>query len=520
MALPAESKFRESSESRLDAAIASTAKASPQRSASNLYAVGRTPDEVQKPSPRKMQVPCSAAGALFGSADAASVVMASVIGSGGYQQFISHAPWNLNLHFGAGVAGALLYVLIGRSAGFYQLPSMFSAQRSTSNISLQWLLSSLLLALLAFLFRIGIDFSRGAIICFAVLALPSLYASRSLMKGTLIWAVRQGRLHGRRVVLVGSRDELAATSEAELLRRFGLTEVTRISFPSSTGSWSLGASKGILASLDRAMSIARDCCAEQIVLALPWNDIRCIDLIRERLRNSPLPVQLLPDQKVRSLVVNPNFSVNDAFSVGIQRAPLSMPEQFAKRVLDIALAGIALVLLAPMMVVTALAIRLDTEGPALFRQQRSGFNARRFQIFKFRTMTVMEDGNKISQATRHDSRVSKFGALLRASSIDELPQLFNVIRGDMSLVGPRPHALAHDDYYSKVLSEYAFRHHVKPGITGWAQVHGYRGGTAQLELMRKRLDLDLWYINNWSIGIDLLILFRTLGELLHPRNAY
>ena len=187
---------------------------------------------------------------------------------------------------------------------------------------------------------------------------------------------------------------------------------------------------------------------------------------------------------------------------------------------DIATAGIALVLLLPLLLLTALAIKLDSPGPVFFRQQRSGFNAKRFLIFKFRTMTVMEDGNNVTQATRHDPRISRFGAILRATSIDELPQLFNVLLGDMSLIGPRPHALAHDGYYSRLLSEYAFRHHVKPGITGWAQIQGARGRTEQVELMKKRVDFDLWYINNWSVGLDLLILLRTFAEVLRHRNAY
>ncbi|TMK48104.1 MAG: undecaprenyl-phosphate glucose phosphotransferase [Alphaproteobacteria bacterium] len=471
-----------------------------------------------RPSQR-LQIPCAAIGALFATADAAAITLASLLGAGGYQQFISHVPWNLNFHVGAGLTAALLYGLIGRSSGFYLISDIFSIRRNTSSIVWQLFFTALLLALLAFLFRIGIEFSRGSIICFTLVALPLLFASRSLMKGALASAVRRGRVQGRRVILVGLRDELAVISQTELLLRFGLTEVARVAFP-KCGSWSLAANKGILESLDAALALARDREAEEIVLALCWNDPRSIELVRERLRSSPLPVQLLPDQKVRNLIVNPSFSVGRSFAVGIQRAPLSKPEQFAKRVFDIATAGIALVLLLPLLLLTALAIKLDSPGPVFFRQQRSGFNAKRFLIFKFRTMTVMEDGNNVTQATQHDPRISRFGAILRATSIDELPQLFNVLLGDMSLIGPRPHALAHDGYYSRLLSEYAFRHHVKPGITGWAQIQGARGRTEQVELMKKRVDFDLWYINNWSVGLDLLILLRTFAEVLRHRNAY
>jgi Undecaprenyl-phosphate glucose phosphotransferase len=380
-------------------------------------------------------------------------------------------------------------------------------------------LMSLLLTLLAFMFRIGIEFSRGSIVCFAGVSLVALLASRNLMKTALSWAVRQGRVQGRRVVTVGLPDELATIGAADLLRRFGLTEVGRIAFP-DLRNWSLAVNEGVLKSLDRALSVARDRSAEEIVLALSWGDTRGIELVREKLRDSPLPVQLLPDQRIRGLSENPAFSINRSLRIEIQRAPLSSAEQYAKRALDIAGASLALLMLSPLMLLTALAIKLETPGPVLFRQQRSGFNAKRFMIFKFRTMTVMEDGDGVAQATRNDARITNLGAVLRATSIDELPQLFNVLLGDMSLVGPRPHAVAHDGYYGQLLSDYAFRHHVKPGITGWAQIHGYRGGTSQVALMKKRLDFDLWYIDNWNLWLDLVILIRTVLEVVRHRNAY
>jgi undecaprenyl-phosphate galactose phosphotransferase/putative colanic acid biosynthesis UDP-glucose lipid carrier transferase len=172
------------------------------------------------------------------------------------------------------------------------------------------------------------------------------------------------------------------------------------------------------------------------------------------------------------------------------------------------------------MFLSAVAIKLDSEGPVLFRQRRNGFNTSPFVIFKFRTMTVMEDGAELQQAKRFDPRVTLIGRVLRRTSIDELPQLLNVLRGDMSLVGPRPHALAHDDHYGNLLSDYAFRHHVKPGITGWAQVKGYRGETSRIDQMKGRVDHDLWYINNWSLLLDCKILALTCLEVMRRRNAF
>jgi undecaprenyl-phosphate galactose phosphotransferase/putative colanic acid biosynthesis UDP-glucose lipid carrier transferase len=187
---------------------------------------------------------------------------------------------------------------------------------------------------------------------------------------------------------------------------------------------------------------------------------------------------------------------------------------------DVIGASIGLLILAPLMILTAVAVKLDSPGPVFFRQKRNGFNAKQFSIFKFRSMTVMEDGAVVTQAQRFDPRVTRVGKVLRRSSIDEIPQLLNVLLGDMSLVGPRPHALAHDDHYGDLLSEYAFRHHVKPGITGWAQVRGYRGETAQVEQMKGRVDCDIWYINNWTLTLDIKIIMMTCFEVVHNRNVY
>ena len=162
--------------------------------------------------------------------------------------------------------------------------------------------------------------------------------------------------------------------------------------------------------------------------------------------------------------------------------------------------------MAPLFAAVGLLIKLESPGPVIFRQDRKGFNGRVFTIFKFRTMNVLENGRVIPQARTNDARVTRVGRILRATSIDELPQLINVLLGQMSLVGPRPHAIAHDDGYTELIANYAFRQHVKPGLTGWAQVNGFRGETSRLELMERRVDCDLWYIRNWSFWLDLRII--------------
>jgi undecaprenyl-phosphate galactose phosphotransferase/putative colanic acid biosynthesis UDP-glucose lipid carrier transferase len=233
----------------------------------------------------------------------------------------------------------------------------------------------------------------------------------------------------------------------------------------------------------------------------------------------PIPIYLLPDENVAHYLGHRSINVGTTWAAEIQRAPLTGTEQFVKRCFDVVGATSMLLLFSPLLLLTALLLKLDSDGPALFFQTRNGFNNRKFRIVKFRTMHVIEDGNVIRQATRADPRVTRLGHWLRRTNIDELPQLFNVLCGDMSLVGPRPHAAAHNSEYEKLIADYAFRHHVKPGITGWAQVNGYRGETATTDLMSKRVELDRWYVSNWSMWLDIAILFRTLILGLQP-TAY
>ncbi len=195
--------------------------------------------------------------------------------------------------------------------------------------------------------------------------------------------------------------------------------------------------------------------------------------------------------------------------------PIEVPRNsIPKRLVDLVLASIGLILLLPFFCLIALAIKLDSPGPILFRQARGGLDGRTFSILKFRTLTVMEDGAQIAQISRGDSRATRVGKLLRRTSIDELPQLANVIMGDMSLVGPRPHALAHDDFYGRLLPEYTARFFARPGITGWAQVNGARGPTPHPSDMKRRLDYDIWYIEHWTIWLDARILAMTVFAIM------
>ena len=472
------------------------------------------------PSSPRLHVPLQAVALLCAALDIAMIASASLLGGGGYQLLANGIAGRVDQMLAAGVLAAALFCLSGRASGLYHLPEMTTATQIKKKIIYNWALITLFLTLMAFLFKVGAEFSRGSILGFAAVALLFLILGRIAFRRLILIAMGRAWIEGRRAVLIGSRDELASIDDVALLSRYGVTEVARVRAPNE-GSNGFALTNQALHSLGEALERAREARANEIVLALPWHEARQIELFREILRSSPLPVELLPDRRIRSIAMNPSFAVRSSLSVEVQRAPLSAVEQFSKRCVDVIGASIGVALLAPVLLLTAIMIKLDdVKAPVLFRQRRNGFNTKQFMIFKFRTMRVMEDGSNILQARRLDPRVTRIGRILRKSSIDELPQLLNVLKGDMSLVGPRPHALAHDSHYGAIVAEYAFRHHVKPGITGWAQVNGYRGETALLEQMKSRVEHDLWYINNWSLMLDLRILAQTCFELIRPRNAY
>jgi exopolysaccharide biosynthesis polyprenyl glycosylphosphotransferase len=226
---------------------------------------------------------------------------------------------------------------------------------------------------------------------------------------------------------------------------------------------------------------------------------------------------------IRNMDLNAeNFTVPETISPRSQALsfkPLAGSD-VGKRSIDLTVAALALFLLLPLLVLVAIAVKLDSRGPVLFCQSRRGLHGRPFRILKFRTMSVLEDGSIVQQAKRGDSRVTRVGRWLRSTSIDELPQIINVLRGDMSLVGPRPHALAHDEYYGQLIDNYNARQAVKPGITGWAQVNGARGETPEISDMRRRVDLDLWYVRNKSLGLDVKIVVLTAVQILRSPDAF
>ncbi len=257
-----------------------------------------------------------------------------------------------------------------------------------------------------------------------------------------------------------------------------------------------------------------------IYIALPLSNVpRIGEMVRE-LRDTTASIYFVPDVFAFDLIQGRLVEINGMPAISVCDTPFHGMDAVMKRATDIVLATLALLALAPLMVLIGLAVKLTSPGPVLFRQRRYGLNGEEIMVYKFRSMTVCEDGAVVNQATRQDCRVTPLGRILRSTSLDELPQLLNVLQGKMSVVGPRPHAVAHNELYRKLISGYMLRHKVRPGITGLAQVNGLRGETETVEKMRARIRYDLEYLSHWSPWLDVKIIFRTLWVIARDRNAY
>jgi Undecaprenyl-phosphate glucose phosphotransferase len=454
-------------------------------------------------------------GQLTGALDYALVVVTMAAAGFGYHWGIlkGDVP-NLTSYLAAGNIVAFLFVFGAASRGIYSPNAIASARLQARSVIFFWSLAFLSLALFLFLAKSGAAFSRGTLIIFGVAGLGVLLGTHLWISAALQSALAEGTIACDRAIIIGDRDALSALSWASVLHKAGAREIQRYLLPPFCGSHT-----DVLSVVDEAICFARSNSVDCILLALQWNDAYRRDLICERLQTLPIRVSLLPDQHME-LVLSRSRQAAREFTIELQRPPLSSAELTAKRACDLMLVGSLLIALMPLFFLVCVLIKLDAPGPLIFSQRRRGFNGREFNIFKFRTMNVLEDGHSITQARKNDPRVTRVGRILRATSIDELPQLFNVLSGQMSLVGPRPHAIAHDDAYTKMIAKYALRQHVKPGLTGWAQVNGYRGETARIELMERRVECDLWYIKNWGFWLDLRILVLTCFELVRGRNAY
>jgi len=276
----------------------------------------------------------------------------------------------------------------------------------------------------------------------------------------------------------------------------------------------------VLGRLDQLADYIKSRHVDLIYITLPMaSQPRILRLLNE-LRDTTASIYFVPDIFVFDLIQARMDSINGIPVVAVCETPFFGVNGMLKSISDFVFASLILILISPLLLILAAGVKLSSPGPVLFRQRRYGLDGRQITVYKFRTMTVQEDGEQIRQATRDDRRITPFGSFLRRTSLDELPQFINVLQGRMSIVGPRPHAVAHNEMYRKLINGYMVRHKVKPGITGWAQVNGLRGETDTVEKMRERIEFDLSYLRNWSLRLDMQIILKTVWLVFRDRRAY
>ena len=341
------------------------------------------------------------------------------------------------------------------------------------------------------------------------LALPPLLRS--------LYAAR----HARRVAVIVGACELGRAL-AERLRRNPLLGIEVAGFFDDRGPGRTGeeAAEATLGTLDQLADYVKAERIDLIYITLPMaSQPRTVRLL-DQLHDTTASIHFVPDIFLFDLIQGQIDTVDGMPVVSVCETPFRGLNGLVKRASDIGLALLVCLIALPLMLLIAAGVKLSSPGPVIFRQRRYGLDGREIVVYKFRSMTVTEDGTHIRQATRADERVTRFGAFLRRSSLDELPQFINVLQGRMSVVGPRPHAVAHTELYRKLIKGYMFRHKVRPGITGWAQVNGCRGETDTLEKMERRIAFDLAYLRQWSLRLDLSIVVKTLFVALDGLNAY
>ena len=425
------------------------------------------------------------------------------------------APGEILRYLGSSAVVAALFVALMKGNDLYSPAALLALKMQVRSAITTWLAIFLLLAGAVFALKIGEHFSRGANLSFAIIGLGLLIAQRILYRTILRRGLNEHRFSGRNAILITDDVPAAGNELVPTLLKHGFQLDHQFVLPVHQQNAQL--QDDVVADI---ISYLRGSDIEEVIVGVDLKRWGNLNGLLSRLRTLPLPVNLIPVGAGSEILNRPSHTMGDSVCIELQRGPLGTFERGVKRSIDVAGALAGLTLLLPLLTITAVLIKLDSTGPILFRQRRCGFNGRPFHIYKFRTMSVLEDGPTVCQAAQSDCRVTRLGKWLRRTSIDELPQLLNVLNGSMSLVGPRPHAVAHDNHFDKVVSKYAFRHHVKPGLTGWAQVNGLRGPTPTVADIRRRVEFDLWYIDNWSLRLDCLIIIRTFLEIMRARNAY
>lgn len=452
--------------------------------------------------------------ALIAIAEAVAVILAAYTAKWLYLSLVLNIQQPEWPYLAPACLLALIQYLFLKQAGLYEIATIKDPIVPFGRLWGALATSFLVLLGILFVLKFADWYSRGWFLTWFALSSAVMLAVRISAMGRVRQLVASGRLC-QRVALYGSREYVdAVKSEAEQADHSFAIESFYISEPSAAERSTPAVARGLF-DLKDAIGRRR---FDTVIICLPASEAGGIHTSVRELASYSTDLLLCTELNPFPVTVQGARNFGHLRTSVVNLVPLSERNRVLKSLLDFIVAGIALVFLAPFLALIALAIKLDSPGPVFFLQRRYGQNNQVFRIFKFRTMTVTEDGDTVQQARRNDARVTRVGWLLRRTSLDELPQLINVLKGEMSIVGPRPHALAHDMLFEQQQDRFSQRRRVLPGLTGWAQVNGFRGETRTPKDIKNRLQYDLYYIENWSIWLDLEIMVRTMLVLF--RGAY
>ncbi len=384
------------------------------------------------------------------------------------------------------------------------------------DISASWIVLMVILALCAYATR-SLHFFDTRVLLTWVLATPALHWL--LVFGGRRWLRHLASLPGnqRSVVVIGAGG--LAVKVARVLGNRGSRFLGYFD-DRSDDRVHVEARPLRLGSLQQAAAFVREQGVSEVYITLPLGSQPRIVRLMEQVQGTTASVFFVPDVFGISIIQGRLQDMNGVPVVGLCETPFTGTNRLVKGVSDIVLASIILLLTSPLLLMLAVGVKLSSPGPVIFRQRRNGLDGEEIEIYKFRSMYIGQDGPGVAQAVKDDPRITPFGAFMRRTSLDELPQFVNVLQGRMSIVGPRPHAVAHNEQYRRLIKAYMVRHKVKPGITGWAQVNGLRGETTTLDKMQARVEFDLEYLRNWSLSLDLQIIARTIKLVFFDRHAY
>jgi putative colanic acid biosynthesis UDP-glucose lipid carrier transferase len=419
-----------------------------------------------------------------------------------------------------GLVTFLLTVMGFRAARLYQPWRGANFFRLLRRVFLTWLVLVALLMTLGYFTKTSIQFSRKVLLTWMVTVPVALVVLRLQIYWGLRWLRQQGR-NSRTMVIAGAGDlgrrlakNVVDTPWLGMLllgffddRVTGKIHLDHQGYP-------------VLGTLDDLTGFVKEHQVAMVYLALPLRAEERLRAVVDSLQDTTASLYYVPDVFIFSLM---SASFTDLLGlplIALWETPFFGVNGWLKRAEDLVLAGLILILMSPLLVVIALGVKLSSPGPVIFRQRRYGLDGHEIMVYKFRTMRVCEDGPEVPQATKDDDRVTPFGRFLRRTSLDELPQFVNVLQGSMSIVGPRPHAVAHNEYYRRLIPGYMLRHKVRPGLTGWAQINGWRGETETLEKMEKRVEYDLDYLRRWSLWFDIKIILLTIFRGFKDSHAY